>query len=247
MVKYTDDSSEVSGYNDTENITTDTQPLGDTGWYWLNHLYNSSFALTSIAVGEQGEGRPTATGIDGWAVSDASTVTHVNTGDGKLKFAGGVGYNETATTFIPGSTNSVVLAGIDFGSPNRNLVNNESKHIDYYEGVDGKVSIRAATSANAGEVVVDAKWQSGDTILASGGGEAIRNWQPDFSSATYATTTIQMPTNAAVVNMEDNPSYNLQLTIRFTGGAAFEIETVVLCMPKLPVLIISQPTALQVE
>ena len=107
MALLTDNTTEVTSYADTEAINTTDAVVDGFGWYWQNMLYNSTFPITSTGGG-------VTTALTGWALSDAATILHVNSSTGKMRFNASASgsYNETATTFMPGSTNSTTLAGI---------------------------------------------------------------------------------------------------------------------------------------
>ena len=140
MALYADYHTDVRAYNDTADITADSTPLGDLGWYWQNMLYNSCFEVTGSTVTTDNSGL-TTTGTTSWVLSSGG-VLHVDSADGYLRFnSGGVGYDETAITYLPGSTSSALWSGGGV------VYNQDIQAIDYYEGVTCKISIRSATAA----------------------------------------------------------------------------------------------------
>ena len=223
MALYADYHTDVRAYNDTADITADSTPLGDLGWYWQNMLYNSCFEVTGSTVTTDNSGL-TTTGTTSWVLSSGG-VLHVDSADGYLRFnSGGVGYDETAITYLPGSTSSALWSGGGV------VYNQDIQAIDYYEGVTCKISIRSATAAANRSITVDGKWQSG-TTSCKGAGVEINSWQPDFSSgAGYKTTSFTLPSDMSTT------SNNFQICINYTGETVLDLQTVVVLVPRTPTL-----------
>tara|TARA_Y100000034_G_scaffold113364_1_gene148316 strand:- start:1144 stop:5190 length:4047 start_codon:yes stop_codon:yes gene_type:complete len=225
---YADDSSEVRVFSDTLHISGVANPLADKGWYWQNHLLNSGFAPTASAVGTgANSGLPSVTGLTGWAISDPSKVTHINSGSGQMQFVGGSASH--ATTFVPGNANVTTLASI----ATLRVRNNDVDHIDNYEGATVVLSFYLASGTFAvGEVVIDALWvtDGSTTALSADGGTAIRGWRPDGSGgAGYFTQNLVLP-----AGMSAAPARFLKITINSDAGATWQLGAIILAVPRTP-------------
>ena len=133
----------------------------------------------------------------------------------------GAGYDETAHCYIPGSSCTATPLAVNY--------NQDAKSVDHYQGVTCKISIRTSTAAADRSITIDGQWQSGTSVLASGGGAEIVNWQPDMSGgAGYATTSFTLPADMSTT------TNNFQIAIRYTGETVLDIETVVVLVPRTP-------------